>query len=298
MIHPPEPLDSLASYHYFRDDKVMADITGSGQFRLIGDSGAYSAMTQGAVIDIGAYADWITRWRGKLCWAASLDVIGEPRKSLHNWRILRDRYGVDTVPSIHTGSDYSWLDAYGKDGVDLVGIGGLAMKGRAVRCFGWTLGLFRYARDRYPDMRFHLWGVLFMRLLANLPAWSVDSTGAVGQAQRFGWLRAFDPDRGVRHQVSIHDPHAVRRIAPLVQRTVGIDVTALDPRKTTSPDWYRFEVAETRLYAAWLQRRHSVTAPLMSDGGTGPTGTRLHIASGPTMLRQIGVALAQKPERP
>ncbi len=88
------PVDALVSYHYFPDESDMLPLVESGRLTLIGDSGAFSALTQGASVDIGAYADWVNRWREHLLWVASLDVIGDPVGSMRNWRKLRERWAV------------------------------------------------------------------------------------------------------------------------------------------------------------------------------------------------------------
>src|SRR5690606_17654109 len=161
--------------------------------RLIGDSGAFSAWSQGAKITLEEYAAWCRRWWDHLCWCASLDVIGDPMATWRNWVALRDRYGLLTVPTLHAGTDVKWLDAYAAEGVDLIGLGGMAGTGQAPRAFRWALHMVRRARDRWPHVRFHLWGVTHRRFLDTLPVWSADSSGLMGGAYRYGNLRLFDP---------------------------------------------------------------------------------------------------------
>lgn len=150
------PVDALVSYHYYAKDKAMAPLVDTGRLRLIGDSGAFSARSQGAAIDLDAYAAWVTRWRDHLCWAASLDVIGDPIGSHRNWLRLRDDHQLAAIPTLHAGSDMSWMDAYASQGVDFIGLGGMAGPSGAGRAYRWAVHAFRYARDNWPAVRFHL----------------------------------------------------------------------------------------------------------------------------------------------
>jgi hypothetical protein len=282
LVRISYPVDALVSYHYYADDKVMTALTSTGRLRLIGDSGAFSALTQGAAIDLGAYAAWVARWQDHLCWAASLDVIGDARASHRNWFALRDRYGLDTIPTLHAGTDMSWLDAYGRDGVDYVGLGGMAGTGQAGRAYRWAVHAFRYARDRWPDMRFHLWGVTNRKFLDHLPAYSADSSGILGAAYRFAQLRIFDPATGLHHNVALRaGQRGVYRLAPLLRRVYGVQPAQIE---TSHPGnrvmLIQLAAASTQQYAAWLQRRHQVKAPTYGLRDAPTRGTRVHMVAG------------------
>ena len=75
------PLRILTSYHYFKtydyDTMVKTHFDG---FKpdIFADSGAFSAVTQGAELNIDDYAKWIIRWREYFTIYANLDVIGDP----------------------------------------------------------------------------------------------------------------------------------------------------------------------------------------------------------------------------
>lgn len=275
------PVDALVSYHYYRDDNTMAALARTGRLRLIGDSGAFSAMTQGAHIDLDDYAAWCQRWRSHLFWTASLDVIGDPEATYRNWLTLRDRHNMVTVPTIHAGTEARWLDVYAREGVDLVGLGGMAGTGAAPRAFRWAVHMFRYARDRWPDVRYHLWGVTNRQFLDNLPTYSADSSGVLGSAYRYAQLRVFDPASGRHHNVELRGGGAIYRIGPLLRRVYGVDPAEI-ARSTPAnrATLIRLATASTQQYAAWLQRRHQVTPPLRSVHAGAPTGTRVHVVAG------------------
>jgi hypothetical protein len=275
------PVDALVSYHYYRDDKAMAPLAQTGRLRLIGDSGAFSALTLGTPIDLAEYAAWLHRWRDHLLWAASLDVIGDPAGTLANWRALRDRHGLDTVPTLHAGSDVRGLDVFAKEGATLVGLGGMAGQGQAVRAFRWAVAAFRHARDHHPGMRFHLWGVTRRNFLDNLPAWSADSSSILGAAYRFARIEPFDPATGKRQSVSLTPAGRsdLYRQSGLLRRVYGVDPSEIEtshPGNRTA--LIQLAAASYQQYAAWLQRRHQVTPPalLTQQDDTGP---RLHLVS-------------------
>lgn len=277
------PVDALVSYHYYRDDRNMAALVKTGRLRLIGDSGAFSALTQGAHIDLSEYASWVTRWRPHLFWPASLDVIGDASGTFKNWEALRDRHALATLPTLHAGADTKWLDIYASEGVDFIGLGGMAGTGQAPRAFRWAVHMMRYARDHHPGVRFHLWGVTRRQFLDVLPAFSADSSGILGQAYRYASLRLFDPATGKHHSANIgKGSREVYRLAPLLRRTYGVSPEDVAPsRPDNRATLIQLAAASTQQYAAWLQRRHRVAAPSWAINPCAPasgTGPVLHAA--------------------
>jgi hypothetical protein len=275
------PVDALVSYHYYRDDQVMARLVETGRLRLIGDSGAFSALTQGSTINLDEYAAWCHRWRQHLCWAASLDVIGDPTASHRNWLRLRDQHGLATVPTLHAGAHTRWMDTYAREGVDYIGLGGMAGTGQAVRAFRWAVHMFRYARDQWPAVRFHLWGVTNRRFLDALPAYSADSSGILGAAYRYAQLRLFDPATGRHHNVALRGGRAVYQHSALLRRVYGVNPAEIETSHTGNrTTLIQLATAATQQYAAWLQKRHQVSAPTWGISPIRPCpGTHIHLVS-------------------
>jgi hypothetical protein len=275
------PVDALVSYHFFRDDKVMDEITAPGHLRLIGDSGAFSAHTAGAQITLGEYAAWCRRWESHLVWRASLDVIGDPIASLANWRALRDVHGLHTVPTIHVGTDPSWIGAYATQGVDFIGLGG--MVGRSVRTMmRWSIAMFQHARTHYPHVRFHAWGQAGRRYLDALPVYSADSSRSA-VAYRYGLLRLFDPASGRPDEFKLDGGPAVLRQGRLLRETYGVDPNLiLTSHRGNRRLLIRLAVAGTQQYARWLRHRHGdVAAPAyaMNPAQAHPAGPLIHHVS-------------------
>lgn len=255
------PVDALTSYHYYRRDEGMLRLITTGRLRIIGDSGAFSAATQNVPIDIAEYAAWCRQWKDHLFWMASLDVIGDPATSLANWRILRDRYGLATVPTIHLGTDQRWLDAYARDGVDFVGLGGMVGKPQPV-ILRWCVHVLRYARHHHPQMRFHAWGQASRKFLDSVPVYSADSSGIFGEAYRYALLRIFDPTTGRDHKIKLDGSTDVIRIGGMLRRWYGVDPNEIRTSHSGNRAiLIQLATASTQLYATWLQRRHNVSTP-------------------------------------
>lgn len=254
------PFNALVSFHYYKRDD-LARLTTAG-LRLIGDSGAFSASTQGSPIDLAEYADWVVKWTGHLCWAASLDVIGNADASWANYRRLRDKHGLDVVPTIHAGADKRLLDRYVADGVDFVGLGGLvAHRTRPDATLPWLVDVMRYARDKHPQVRFHGWGVTNPRLILSLPWYSVDSSN-LGQPYRYARASLFHPPsaRWVRMPLDGHSP---RKHDDMLRRFYG--VAAADMLLSVPANrrlLVRVSGRSYQLVEDYLRHRHGViTAP-------------------------------------
>ena len=287
---PAYPVDVLVSYHYYRDQAMMRRVAERDRFRVLGDSGAFSAWSLGTTIDLAEYAAWCCDYWPRFCWCASLDVIGDPEASFANWARLRDRYGLLTVPTLHAGADTSWLDRYAAEGVDLVGLGGMAAQGQAARAYRWALHIMRYARDHHPAVRFHLWGVTSRRFLETLPAWSADSSGLFTTAFRFGTIRLFNPVTSRMVNLAFRG-NEVYRHGPLLRQVYGVDPSELE-RAHAGNDrlMSRLIAISNQRYAAWLQARHQVTPPNMfrDPVRNALVGPRVHIVStNPQYFRKL-----------
>lgn len=273
------PVDALVSYHYFRDDTIMDKATAGGYLRLIGDSGAFSAYSQGATITLGEYAAWCHRWADKLMWRASLDVIGDPALSLANWRALRDTHGLATVPTIHCGTDPSWIGAYATAGCDFIGLGGMVGRSRPVM-MRWATAMIRYARRHHPHVRFHAWGQAGRTFLDALPVFSADSSRSA-VAYRYGQLHLFDPATGRSFNIKMDGSPAVNAHGRLLRTVYGVDPA--DVRTSHAGNrrlLIQMAAVHTQLYAAWLQKRHQgVSAPRYGLAGTPTPGPLIHNVS-------------------
>lgn len=264
------PINVLVSYHYFKNnaDRIIR-LHDSGAMRFIADSGSFSAHQLGAKVSIPDYVTWCRYLGGRLHWCASLDVIGDPRASWDNWTRIRDKHQLLTVPTVHAGTETSWLDAYTREGVDLIGLGGMAGLGQAPRAYRWVVNMVRHARDHHPHIRFHLWGITGFQFLETLPVWSADSSGFLGNAYRWAITRVFDPTTKKVMLISLRRDagNSIYKIGPLLRREYGLDPAIVKQTATSDKSLAsRLATGSSQRYADWLQTRHRVTAPVTYQG--------------------------------
>lgn len=265
------PVNALVSFHYYKDVDVGA--LARGGLRMIGDSGAFSAFNTGNPMDLGAFADWAARWQTSLAWVASLDVINDSDGTWANYRVLRDRYRLDVIPTVHYGADPSLLDRYAADGVDMIGLGGMVgRKGQPKHLLRWCLAVFRYQRDHHPNMRFHGWGVTHPALVNSLPWYSVDSSGT-SASYRYGRLALYDPTKHTNVQIMMDGRDAYRH-ATMLRKYYGVTpaeiaFSSADKR----PTLIRTAVRSNQILENELRRKFHVSPPSygMRSGRVGPS---------------------------
>jgi hypothetical protein len=141
------------------------------------DSGAFSAFTQNAQIDIDNYINFIKKTETKLSVYANLDVIGEYETTYKNWIYMKEN-GVSPLPVIHYGAPRSFFDLYfKKHKVSYLALGGLVpYVKRKHKIRAWLDNCFCILKDYWP-VKIHLFGVTTQWILERYPAYSCDSTG-------------------------------------------------------------------------------------------------------------------------
>ena len=277
----PPPRNVLVSYHYFKN----YDLDRLAGLHIIGDSGAFSADTQGAEITTEEMGEWAVKWNHRLLWAASLDVLKSADQTRTNWNRMVDEYSVEFVPSLHIGEDPSGMDYYADRGVDFIGLGGMVGM-HADKQMRWLLQVFKYARDHHPDMRFHGWGMSNPKVL-QLPFYSVDSSGW-GAGYRYGRLALRDPITGEVVPIQLDGRQSYsHKVATLLRDHYGVNPSEV---ATSGPHNRPLMVRLSALSASVqeqefrkLHRRNPITAPTW--GITAPT---IALAAQPSELSAFG----------
>lgn len=274
MITPPRNI--LCSYHYFK----TYDLDRLDRLRIIGDSGAFSARSQGAEIKTSDIATWARHWKHRLAWVAALDVIGDTKASRRNWAEMVNDHQVQGVPTIHFGEHPSEMDWYVEQGVDFMGLGGLVAI-PLQRQMRWLIQVFKYAQANHPQVRFHGWGITSDRAL-HLPFYSVDSSGWTS-AMRYGRMTLRDP-RPLKPDYPIlfngRDVYAppVAKLLQEVYRYKPAEVaysSAANRQKITRLTALSTAVAEER-----FRRRHgTITAPVWGLNPGSEAGPHSHLAT-------------------
>lgn len=247
----PAPRNVLMSYHYFKD----YDLDRLPHLTIIGDSGAFSARSQGITIGTKELAGWAKRWQHKLKWVASLDVIGNPVMTYSNWREMVDVYGVQAVPTIHYGTHPQELDKYARRGVDLVGLGGL-VKVPTNAQMRWLIQVFKYAAEHHPDMQFHGWGCTSAPHF-RLPFYSVDSSSWTAGV-RYGAARLVDPRTGKNVSYRLNNKDAFQPdVARLLADFYGISPRAASFSNSSNRDaMVRIHALAESAREQWWNRQH------------------------------------------
>lgn len=273
----PAPRNALVSYHYFK----KYDLNKLDNLRLIGDSGAFSAASQGATITTAELAEWGHKWKHRLAWLASLDVIGNPEATKHNWLDMRRNYDLDAVPTLHFGGDPKVMDYYADQGVDFMGLGGMVgHKSSKAKVMRWLVQIFKYQQANHPGMRFHGWGVTANELL-RVPFFSVDSSGW-GSGYRYGRMTLRDPRTNKPLVIAMNGKEAYEPLkARLLSRHYGVAPSEV----ATSGGHNRKLIVQLSALSASVQEQHfrrmhgTVSAPKWGIN-VQPDGPHMHLVDG------------------
>lgn len=143
------------------------------------DSGAFSAWSRGAVLDMGRYCDYIREQGPKVDIYANLDVIGDWKGSARNLDRMLDQ-GLKPMAVFHKGSPWNELTRLAGLGLPLA-LGGLVGKGKSVTAGNIQTYLdacWARLRNHWP-IRVHVFGVVAQWVLERYPWFSADSSTAI-----------------------------------------------------------------------------------------------------------------------
>lgn len=187
------------------------------------DSGAFSAKTQGAAVDLDEYAAFVHRHASLFTTVANLDVIGNPEATYANQKRL-EGLGLSPLPVFHAGEPFEWLHRYLDEGYKYIALGGLVGYSPA-RQMPWLVRCFRIAGERAV---FHGFGLTSWQALSALPWHSVDSSTWV-DCFRWGDVSLFDAKTRKWVKVTWASQRDVYRYGDLI-RSYGVDpVVVLGP---------------------------------------------------------------------
>lgn len=249
----------LLSYHYFKQAEDMGRLLdehfgADTHPEVFADSGAFSALTQGAPIDLHQYARWLQANERHFAVYANLDVIGDGEAAAEgtwqNQRVLEDEYGLRPLPVFHAGEPWSALERYLEAGYRYIALGGLVGRPRN-SIMPWLVSCFRRAEGVAV---FHGFGLTSWEPLKALPWYSVDSS-SWGSGYRYGIVRLWDDRRGRMEVFTLE--HENRYKHGQLLRTYGFTPADIEP----GTDGLRqrlaaLSAASWRRAEAWLRRRH------------------------------------------
>lgn len=146
------------------------------QKNLFLDSGAFSAWSKGAEINIDEYINFIKENEKYITHYAVLDDITNPQQTWENQRYMESK-GLNPIPTFHYGEDIKWLQRYIKK-YKYIALGGMVPIGNKELVL-WLDNLFsKYICDKQgnPKLKVHGFGLTALPLLIRYPWYSVDST--------------------------------------------------------------------------------------------------------------------------
>jgi hypothetical protein len=177
---PKPKVSVLLSFPYFGDRyRRVLDRQDPAGFRVMVDSGAFSAWNKGKPIDMDEYVAFIRSLPSE--WdlsAIQLDVIGDPKATLQNFLRMCD-LGVDTIPVFTRGASLADRDTM-YEHAPLVAVGGL------VSSRGY-LPYMRHFMETNDGRPVHWLGYVSPDDMKRYHPESVDSS-SIANGQRWGML--------------------------------------------------------------------------------------------------------------
>jgi len=196
----------LESFWYKRN--ALKAMQKTDQFFL--DSGAFSAWSTGAVINVDDYAAFIHDNVASIHVASNLDDTTKTEKLSYENQKALESLGCKVAPVFHTREDPKWLKRYIDEGYDYIFIGGMVPESTAWLTV-WLDDLWeKYLTDDAgrATVKIHGFGLTVGRLIERYPWYSVDSTTWLNGA-RFGTALLNFPGRRLVHcPVSKRNPAA------------------------------------------------------------------------------------------
>lgn len=180
----------LESYHYVGKQAFVDHMRCNGA-KIFVDSGAFSAFTLGAKIDLNGYCEYIKRnldiirVEDGVVMASVLDGIGDPLETWRNQHAMEE-LGAKPLPCFHAGEDERYLEWYVKnyEYITLGGMVGSSTKQLSV----WLDRIWdRYLVDGSgrPRLKVHGFGITSIPLMERYPWQSCDSSSWI-QSAAFG----------------------------------------------------------------------------------------------------------------
>lgn len=172
----------LFSYYYHgakKGNKVTREVheTMTITKDLFLDSGAFSAYTKGAELEIDSYAEYIHSEDIWTCISNLDDIRGDSQLTYDNQKAL-ESLGCGICPVYHTREDPKWLTKYLDEGYEYIFIGGMVNESSKF-LKGWLDDIWEHYLtnpDGTPRVKLHGFGLTTIDLMFRYPWYSVDSS--------------------------------------------------------------------------------------------------------------------------
>lgn len=207
-------LKILLSYWYYKDsdlDALFAKYFTEPYPEVFADSGAFSAMTQGASVNLKEYAQWIKRYRHLFSVYSNLDVIRNAQKTWENQQEL-EQMGLSPLPTFHVAENFDWLEKY----VELYKYIALGVAGNQRmynELMAWFSRCFKIANNQAV---FHGFGITTWKYISSFRWYSVDSS-SWGSGFRFGTVPVFNSKIGRFEKCNLGDIKSCLAVSELLE---------------------------------------------------------------------------------
>ncbi len=215
------------------------------------DSGAFGACTRGVTIDLDRYCDYIEEHADRVNPYASLDVIGDWRRSAANYDAMRAR-GLQPIPTFHMGSPGQELRRLLLE-TDHLALGGL-VRASPKRLRPWLDACFAVINEYWPR-KIHAFGLTAPWALERYPFCTADSATALigagqGRVSVFtgGRMRSM-PWREYASQSQCPDTFVMDGISPMRIRSGSAH------RGRTVRNIEAFQLLEQHVTEYWAERQ-------------------------------------------
>jgi len=139
-----------------------------GSYRLIIDSGAFTAWNTDKKIEINEYCDFLKKVQLIAPFKAiQLDVFGDPKRTAENYKIMKD-HGLDVMPVFTRGDSLDKLESMYQD-TDYVMLGGVAFGAGNANYVKWF-------SNNNKKRKCHWLGFVDMNFIKEYRPESVDSS--------------------------------------------------------------------------------------------------------------------------
>lgn len=187
-------LPLLISYAFLKKSKssfIREIVKAQDKITLLIDSGAFTAFTQGEVITLDEYMDFLKNMPFKCERYFMLDVIGDEVQTKKNLRIMYEK-GFKPIPIFTRGAKAADIDEMYKFS-DIVALGGVAVKGQN------THGYVKFFMDNIcKGRKIHWLGWGDLDFLLHYKPRSYDNSSAF-LGSRFGSIGIYDKGRIINY---------------------------------------------------------------------------------------------------
>lgn len=273
-------LNVLVAFPYFDKKAKQLLEQHHGVYRLMVDSGAFTAWNAGKPVSLDDYCEFLDSIEHlRPFHAVQLDVIGDEEASWNNYEKMRAR-GYDVLPVFTRGSSVEALERMYST-TDYVLLGGVATGGGNRNYVKWFSEVGR-------GRKAHWLGFTSDKFIRALRPTSVDSSSWTGSA-RFGQIFTFDaktgegslwgkldfrqrpPAKAVRHLRQLKVPWEAIKLLAKSKAWTGVGPPQWPHTQQFSPEPGSSLLLSTLGYirkAQWVERVYGTQVYLAAAGGS------------------------------